>query len=92
MAEIKESKKKYVVEKRHTLGHSVGAVIELTDSKAKSLIGKVRLQSDVMNESKAAESVGKLEADNAKLKSDLEKLKGEVKNLKAENTQLKKAK
>jgi len=40
--------KTYIVTQKHTLGHKVGAEIELSDKQAKNLVGKVRLKDDVI--------------------------------------------
>ncbi len=87
----KEETKKYVVIKKHTLGHKKGAVISLTDKKAQALVGKVRLQSEELESDGLAEEVGQIQEANNELTAENTQLKAEIKKLTAENTQLKKA-
>ena len=84
----KETTEKFVVIKKHCLNHKVGAVIELTEKQAKSLVGKVRLQSEEIDESEFAEVNGQLQAENDSLKKENEELKGDSKKLNAEITLL----
>jgi len=74
---------KYIVIKKHCLGHEIGAVIELTPEKAKSLVGKVRVASEEIDENNISVTVGKLQTENNELKAEVESLKSEAKNLRA---------
>ena len=81
---------KYIVEKKHTLGHEIGAVISLTPEKAKALAGKVRLQSEAVDESKLAEAAGKAQERVNELEAEVSDLKNEVGRLTSQLTQAKK--
>lgn len=79
MANTKKAKtEKYVVIKPHTLGHKIGDVIDLTDSKALSLVGKVRLQSEGIENVTTEGASKKLKAENAELVKRIEDLELEV--------------
>jgi len=82
----KETTEKFVVIKKHCLNHKVGAVIPLTKKQARNLVGKVRLQSEVIDESEFAEACGQLQAKNDSLTKENEGLKIDIKNLKAQLT------
>jgi len=79
----KDKTEKYVVIKKHCLGHEIGAVIELSPEKAKGLVGKVRLASEEIDENNISVTVGKLQTENNELNAEVDSLKNEVKNLKA---------
>lgn len=81
---------KYVVIKKHTLGHEIDSVISLTKEKAKSLVGKVRLQSEAVDESKLAEAAGKAQERVNELESEVADLKNEVGRLTSKLTQAEK--
>lgn len=74
---------KYTVIKGHTLGHVIGAVIDLTEDQAGRLVNKVRLASEEIDENDIAVTVGKLQTENNELNAEIDHLKNEVKNLKA---------
>lgn len=74
--------RKYVVVKKHTLGHSVGDVIEVTPSQARHLIGKIRSLSDVEKDAKAGNELKVLAEENASLKEQLEAAVAELAELK----------
>ena len=60
-----EKKLKYVVIKKHTLDYEVGQVVSLTETKAKALVGKVRLQADDVKSVDQGALVKKLEKEVA---------------------------
>lgn len=75
MAKAKKAKtEKYVVIKAHTLGHKIGEVIELTEAKAFSLVGKVRLQSEGVENVTTSGASKKLKDENAELVKRVEEL------------------
>ena len=71
MAKQTEKKKKYVVLKKHTLDYEVGQVVELTETKAKALTGKVRLQGDVVKDTASVDEIKALKKENAELKAEV---------------------
>ena len=85
---INEKTDKYVVVKLHTLNHSVGDVIELTDSKAASLSGKVRLQSEGVENVTVAGASQRLKDINTELSARIEKLEDASDDLIKENLTL----
>ncbi len=81
----KAKSEKYIVTNKHCLGHKIGAEIDLTEDKARALVGKVRLKDEVEGENKLAEAAGKaqervnqLEAEVADLKNDVTRLTSEL--------------
>ena len=75
------SNKKYIVTMPHTLGYKVGQMVELTDKKAKSLSGKVRLKSELDTESQAETSLIELTSANEKLTKENSSLKDKISTL-----------
>ena len=89
MSKVKTEK--YIVIKKHTLNHEVGAEIDLTEDKAKALVGKVRLKSAGAVDKAKDTQVEKLKLENKKLgeqnallEAAIENLEGEIETLKAE--------
>ena len=78
MATKKNKTEKYIVVKSHTLGHKIGDVIELNETKAKSLIGKVRLQSEGVENVTTSGASKKLKDQNALLVKRVEELEEEA--------------
>jgi len=78
---------KYIVEKKHCLGHKIGAEIDLTEGKAKALVGKVRLKDEVEGENKLAEAAGKAQERVNELESEVADLKNNVTRLTSELAQ-----
>tara|TARA_R110000737_G_scaffold195660_1_gene216511 strand:- start:332 stop:658 length:327 start_codon:yes stop_codon:yes gene_type:complete len=71
-ANKKEKTEKYIVVKLHTLGHKVGDVISLAEAKAKSLVGKVRLQSEGVENITTSGASQKLKDENKSLLAQIE--------------------
>lgn len=79
MANTKKAKtEKFVVVKAHTLGHKIGDVIDLTEAKAKALIGKVRLQSEGVENVTTSAASKKLKDENAEMAKRIEELELEA--------------
>ena len=78
MTTKKNKTEKYIVVKTHTLGHKVGDVIELTETKAKSLVGKVRLQSEGVENVTTSGASKKLKDENALLLKRIDELEEEL--------------
>jgi len=74
----KEKTEKYVVVKNHTLGHKVGDVIPLTAIKALALVGKVRKQSEGIENVTTEGASKKLKGENTTLTARIEELEGEA--------------
>lgn len=79
--EKKSPTKKYVVLMKHCLNYKVGQVVELTDKKAASLAGKVRLKSELDNESEPEKHVMELTKENEALSKEVAALKDKVSTL-----------
>lgn len=69
---------KYLVVKKHTLGHAIGDELSLTDLQAKSLVGKIKLKSDGAIDKAKTDLVGKLKKENKKLTDENTDLLAEV--------------
>ena len=79
MANTKKAKtEKFVVVKAHTLGHKIGDVIDLTETKAAALVGKVRLQSEGVENVTTSGASQKLKVENAELTKRIEELELEA--------------
>ena len=74
----KEKTEKYVVVKAHTLGHKIGDVIPLTETKAKALVGKVLKQSEGVENVTTSGASKKLKDENAALTLRVEELETEA--------------
>ncbi len=79
--EKKASTKKYVVTMKHCLNYKVGQMVELTDKKAKSLHGKVRLKSEFDGESESQNNVMELTKANEALVKENNELKDKLSTL-----------
>lgn len=85
--------KKYVVIKKHCLGHEIGAEINLTEGRALALVGKIRLKDEVEDENKLAEAAGKAQETINELEKEVGDLKNDITRLNSELSQvIKKAK
>jgi len=83
----KAKTEKYIVIKKHCLGHKIGAEIDLTEGKAKALVGKVRKKDEVEGENKLAEAAGKSQERVNELESEVADLKNNVTRLTSELAQ-----
>lgn len=88
--------KKYIVVMTGCLGYKLGEQIELTETKAKALVGKVRPIEDHEKEIEANKAVGDMRKDlddagarNKELEKEIKRLTKEVQTLTKENGQLK---
>ena len=79
--EKKAPTKKYIVEMKHTLNYKVGQMVELTDKKAKSLSGKIRLKSELDNESESQNTVMELTSANEALAKENSEMKDKISTL-----------
>lgn len=73
--------KKYVVLMKHTLNYKVNQIVELTDKKAESLSGKVRLKSELEIESESQKTVMELTKANEALAKENSELKDKLSTL-----------
>lgn len=78
----KEATEKYIVVKPNTLKHEVGDVVELTERQSKTLIGKVKKQSEVAAGKDATKDLSELKKANAELIKANEDLASQVADLK----------
>lgn len=72
MANKKAKTEKYVVVKAHTLDHKIGDIILLTEGKALDLVGKVRLQSEGVENITTSGASQKLKNEVRALKDEIE--------------------
>jgi len=79
--EKKTPTKKYVVTMKHTLNYKIGQMVELTDAKAKSLSGKVRLKSELDGESESQKTVMELTSKNEALTKENSEMKDKISTL-----------
>lgn len=73
--------KKYIVTMPHTLNYKVDQMVELTDKKAAALSGKVRLKSDLDEETQSQKTVMELTKENESLTKEVSALKDKVSTL-----------
>lgn len=79
--EKKVPTKKYVVTMKHCLNYKVGQMVELTDKKAASLSGKVRLKSEFDIESESQSTVIELTKASEALVKENNELKDKISTL-----------